>query len=140
MRVRILRGALASLIILVGSATVLWADDLSGASKLLCAPLQGSECRRDGCETDPAWEMNVPQFVEIDLDGKTITSTDSGDGKKATKIASVKRDDNLIVLQGYDNGRAFSMVITEPSGFATMGITVDDGGVVLFASCTKAKR
>ena len=104
----------------------------------LCAPVQASECRRDGCSDASVWELNLPQFVEIDLVGKTINTTRSSSENRSTSIDSVKRDAGLIVLQGYEQGRAFSMVITESTGFATMGITVDDGGVLIFASCTRA--
>jgi hypothetical protein len=124
-------------VILLLSPAALAEENLSGADKLLCAPVKGSECRRDGCSTAPAWDMNIPQFVEIDLDGKSIKTTSASDENLTTKIDSVKRDGGLIVLQGYEEGRAFSMVITESSGFATMGVTVDDGGVVVFASCTR---
>ena len=111
-------------------------EDLSGAGKLLCAPVQGGECRRDGCSAGAAWDLGVPQFVEIDLDGKSIRTTDASSENLSTKIAHIQRDAGMIVLQGYEQGRAFSMMITESSGFATMGITLDDGGIVVFASCT----
>jgi len=128
--------AAAAVSLLLSPAT-LAEENLSDADKLLCAPIKGSECRRDGCSTSPAWDMNIPQFVEIDLDHKLIKTTNASDENLETKIDSIKRDDDLIVLQGYEDGRAFSMVITESSGFATMGVTVDDGGVVVFASCTR---
>ena len=130
---------MTALVIVLFAGTSL-AEDLSGAKKLLCSPVQASECRRDGCSTGPAWDMDFPPFVEIDLKGKSINTTPSSGDKRTTKIDSVKRDGDLIVLQGYEMGRAYSMVITESSGFATMGITLDDAGVVIFASCIRSDR
>ena len=112
------------------------ADDASAADTLLCSIMYANECRTDGCEGALPLGTNIPQFIEIDLKNKVLSTTRASGENRSTPFKNLQRDAGLIIVQGYEMGRAFSMVITEESGFATMGVTVDDGGVVAFGSCT----
>jgi len=58
------------------------ADDLTGSSRILCTAVQATYCTPEGgCETGSPWDYNVPQFIEVDFDQKTLSTTKaSGQG------------------------------------------------------------
>jgi hypothetical protein len=122
------------MLVLAGPAA---ADDLTGETKILCTVMQANECRPDdGCLTGAPWNYNIPLFVELDLDAKTISTTKASGEKRSTLLKNIQRDGELLILQGYENGRAFSFIVSEPTGVLTVSVAVDDGGMVVFGACT----
>jgi hypothetical protein len=136
----IVRGfALAVMVILAGQAA--WADDLTGSNQFLCAPVQATVCFNDGeCEIDLPWNLNIPAFIEVDLEAKRLSTTAASGENRATPIENVTRRDGLIVLQGFEMGRAFSWVISEETGQVTAAIASEGRAVSVFGSCTPIAR
>jgi hypothetical protein len=119
------------------ASSALQADDLSGASDLLCTSVQATICYADGdCEIGAPWNWNVPQFIEIDLEQKTLSTTEASGENRATPIKSLEYSDGLIFLQGIENGRAFSFVIDEATGFASVAVARAGITVSVFGACT----
>lgn len=113
------------------------ADDLTGTDHLLCAAVQANVCTTDGgCETGPSWAWNVPQFLEVDLAAKKVHTTATSGENRLTPIASLVREHGLIVLQGLENRRAFSVIINETTGDASLAVARDNLTVTVFGSCT----
>ncbi len=132
---RQLRGLLAVLLILAPGP--LLADDLTGAEKILCTSAQATLCTADGeCTSAPPWELNIPNFILIDFAAKELGTTEASGEARKTEIRNVTREHGLIVLQGYQDGRAFSFVITEKSGMATIAVARDGLTVTVFGPCT----
>src|SRR5688572_26289501 len=101
-------------IVLAAVATSARADDLTGAQRFLCTAAQTTVCYSDGeCETGPAWSWDVPQFIEVDLDKKRLSTTKASGQSRTTPIVNFQRDAGQLVLQGYENKRAFSFLIDE---------------------------
>jgi len=127
-------------ILLVGaffSFTSLQADDVTGSSKLLCSAAQATRCFADGeCSTGPPWKWDIPMFIEIDLDGKKLSTTEASGQNRSTPIKAIVREDGLIFLQGVEGGRAFSFVITEETGFLSVGVATEGMAVAAFGGCT----
>jgi hypothetical protein len=114
-----------------------WADDLTHSSRFLCAAVQASECREGGeCGIDLPWNLNIPEFIEVDLDAKRLSTTQASGQNRATAIAHLSRADGFIVLQGFEMGRAFSFVIAEQTGRATAAVATGGRAVAVFAACT----
>lgn len=114
-----------------------WADDLTRSSKFLCAAVQATECREGGeCGIDLPWNLNIPDFIEVDLDAKRLSTTQASGQNRATAIAHLSRADGFIVLQGFEMGRAFSFVIAEQTGRATVAVATGGRAVAVFAACT----
>jgi hypothetical protein len=129
-----MRSVLVLTAIVSGAAA---ADDLSGADKLLCSTLQSTACLADGeCESLPPAALNIPQFVEVDVKAKQIRTTPASGEDRKTPLQTVQRTQGEIVLQGYENGRAFSLVIQEATGHAAFASAADARGVLVFAACT----
>jgi len=113
------------------------ADDLTGSDKFLCAPMAANTCWPDeGCEQKGPWALNMPMFIEVNLRTKRLSTTEASGLNRATDIKNLLREEGLIVLQGYQTRRAFSIVITEESGIATFSVAGDDEGAVVFGACT----
>jgi hypothetical protein len=69
----------AVVMVLVLAGHALWADDLTGSSRFLCSAVQVSACTADGeCKVDQPRALNVPQFIEVDLDAKRLSSRWAG--------------------------------------------------------------
>ena len=113
------------------------ADDLSGADALLCTAVEVTRCLPGGdCLSLPPWELNVPQFIEIDLEALTLATTRASGQNRSTPIRTLERENGSIFLQGIEGGRAFSFVIDEGSGLASIAIARDSMAVTVFGACT----
>lgn len=120
----------------------LYADELTGADAILCSAVEATLCGADGeCESGPPWNWQIPQFLEIDLKKKLIRTTQASGEDRSTPIKNTERSDGKIFLQGVEQGRAFSFVISEQTGVASAAIAADEITVTVFAACTPlAKR
>src|SRR5258708_13018575 len=78
---------------------------------MLCAITAMSECTADGkCERSvPQAGNNLPTFVRVDVKGGLLTDND-GSGRK-TEIKASGIVENQLMLQGVENGKAWSIVI-----------------------------
>jgi hypothetical protein len=125
-------------LLVVFAAPLLMADDLTGASRLLCTSVQATSCNDDGgdCVTDVPWVFNVPQFIEVDLGQKMLRTTKASDDARQSPINSMTRADGMIVLQGLELGRAFSFVINEKTGRLSAAVARDGITVAVFGACT----
>jgi hypothetical protein len=113
------------------------ADDLTGQQKFLCTASQVTLCYTDGdCDKGSAWDFDVPQFIEVDLQQKRLSTTKASGQSRTTPIMSLQRDAGQIVLQGYENKRAFSFLIDEKTGWVTVAIARRDVAVTVFGACT----
>ena len=122
---------------LVLVATTLPADDLTGSEQFLCSSVEVTICTALGpCASEPPWNLNVPQFIEVDLKAKTLSTTEASGENRSTPIKNLERHGGLIFLQGVEKGRAFSFVIAEEDGMASIAVARDGLSVSVFGSCT----
>jgi hypothetical protein len=133
------RGMVAALltVTLVFSARVAWADDLTGSTRFLCAAIQATVCVEDGeCAVDLPWNVNIPQFIEVDLEARRLSTTEASGEDRTTSIEHLSREDGTIVFHGFEMGRAFSWVISEWAGHVTAAVAADGVAVSVFGVCT----
>lgn len=117
------------------------ADDVTGAETMICSSMQATVCTMDGeCEIGAPWLWGIPQFVEIDLVKKEVRTTEASGANRATPIKHIERNDGLLVLQGAENGRAFSFAITEEDGTLAVAVARDGVTVSVFGACTPLAR
>lgn len=130
--------AALGLIALLAVAPVL-ADDLTGVDRFICSAGSVSVCCDDGqCASGTATEVGVPQFIEVDVVQKRVNTTKASKLNRTSPIDNIKRANGQIVLQGIENGRAYSLAIDEKSGWLSAAIAVEDAGcgVTAFGWCT----
>ncbi len=133
---RIYRWFLMAVVVLANAPGAA-ADDLTAADSFLCSAAQATVCSADGsCTTEPPWKLDIPQFIEVDLEDKTLSTTEASGENRSTTIKNLEREEGLIVLQGYENGRAFSFVIAEEDGMASIAVARDGISVAVFGACT----
>jgi len=131
------RETVAGFIALMFSAIPAAADDLTGADRFLCAAGEVTVCEMDGeCTSGPPWEFNVPDFIEVDLEDGMLRTTEASEENRQTPIPRIIREDGMIVLQGFEMGRAFSFNIDETSGIMTAVAARDGLFVGAFGVCT----
>jgi hypothetical protein len=115
------------------------ADDVSGSDTLLCYGWTAALCDTDGtCRSMEPWRLNLPDFVKIDIGAKRVSTTDSVADSRATSIRELRRSDGRILLQGDQNDRAFSWLITESTGEGTLTVSTPGEAVSVFTVCTPA--
>jgi len=115
------------------------ADDLRGVDRLVCAAAEVVVCAEDlECFTVPAWEIDVPEFIVVDIKNKMLSTTKGSEQNRSTPIAALSRTDGNIYLQGIEGGRAFSFVIHEETGQVTAAVSRDGLTVSVFGVCTDA--
>jgi hypothetical protein len=121
----------------LAAASLVSADDLTGSDQILCTPMVANACESDaGCEQMAPWALNIPLFIEVDLKGKKMSTTEASGLNRETEIKNFLREDGLIVLQGYQMRRAFSIVINEETGLSTFWVSSENAGAVIFGACT----
>lgn len=117
------------------------ADDLTGQDSILCTAVAATRCLESGgCTSEAPWNLNIPQFIEVNLKDRTFSTTKASGENRATPIRSLSREDGLLVLQGVEAGRAFSFVIDEESGMASVAVARDGMTVSIFGACTPMPR
>lgn len=115
------------------------AENLEGVDKMICAAAQAQICfEQDMCYSAAPAELDVPDFVVIDVDDKTISTTKASEQNRSTEFSSVLKSDGLIHLQGLEGDRAFGIVINEATGHMTAAVLRDGLSVSVFGVCTDA--
>jgi hypothetical protein len=124
-------------LILALPGLVVEADDLTGSTSFLCAAVQATQCLEGGdCTIDLPWNLNMPQFIEIDLEAKMLSTTAASGANRTTPIEYLESEDGAISLQGFENGRGFTFVINQQTGQVTVAIATDGRAVIVFGACT----
>lgn len=113
------------------------ADALTGADRFTCSATEVTLCSADGeCAASQPWEMQIPQFVLVDLAERSLSTTEASGELRTSTIATQVREDGLIILQGIQMGRAFSFVLKEDTGHASIAIALDGLTIGVFGACT----
>ncbi len=113
------------------------AADFDGSKPLLCATIEAIECGPgDECLEGTAEGINAPQFFRIHFNEKTLSATKENGEDQSTGIRTMERVDGMLVMQGIEAGRAWSLVISEYTGKMSVSVAGDREGFVLFGVCT----
>ena len=123
----------------IAAAGMSQAENLNDVDKMICAASQVQICIEDDtCYAATPEELGVPDFVVIDTDKQTISTTKASELNRSTSISVASTVDGLIYLQGIEGGRAFSFVIDEATGRMTVSVARDGFSVSVFGVCTDA--
>ena len=123
----------------VAAASLAYAENLEGVDRMICAAAEVQICiEYDTCYSAAPMDLDIPEFVIIDTDDKTISTTKASGQSRSTTFNSVEKEDGTIYLQGIEGGRAFSFLIDEASGRMTAAVARDGLTVNVFGACTDA--
>jgi hypothetical protein len=126
---------IASLILfglLVAVSPALAEDVFDGTKPLLCASIEALDCDPGvACERGIPEIMGAPQFLRIDFAKNEIAGP-----LRTTKIRSMEKDDDQIVMQGYEIGLGWTFAIYRLTGNARISFAGWNSSFIVFAVCT----
>jgi hypothetical protein len=132
---RIVGSIIVTLLCLVPHTTAIAGFD--GSDPLLCAVIEAFECTvEQDCMEGTLESMNIPQFVKVDFANNKISTIEETAEKRESPINNFDKADGMLILQGMQNGRGWSMVIAEETGKMTTTASGGGGGFVVFGACT----
>jgi len=130
---------LATAIFVSALSSLALADDVTDADELLCSVVEVQACfESTECMKVMPWELNIPQFVIVDLKKKLISTTNASGENRSSPIRTLERSGQSIVLQGIEEGRAFSFNIDKKTGILTVAVARDGLTTSVFGACTNA--
>jgi hypothetical protein len=114
------------------------AGQFDGSVPLLCAVIQVVECPAGGdCYPVQPEVANIPRFLKINFKKKIISATEDSGIKDTTQIKNIEHANGKMILQGSENGRGWTMVISEETGKMSATVSDDQVGFVVFGASTK---
>lgn len=118
------------------------ADDLTDSDSLLCYAHSAARCEVEGatCTVKTPWQLNLPDFIKLNLDAKRAETTEASGEVRQTPIRTVERSNGIILLQGVQGERAFSWLITEATGEGTLTVSSLAAGLTVFTVCTPIEK
>ncbi len=127
--------ALAGLMITAPAVASGAGGPFDGTVPLLCAPTEVQECGTGtDCQRRTIEAVNLPPFIAIDFKGQSLSTADGR--TRTAPIQRVERVDGRLILQGGQEGRAWSVVIAGDTGKLSAGVVDEHGAFVMFGSCT----
>ena len=128
---------IAALMLALMFTSSITGDMLKDADRLLCVPGPVFHCVTDrDCKSELPEDEYIPEFIEVDLKRKTLATTRASGDDRSTPINSQQRTAGYIYLQGVENGRTFSMVVSENTGDLTFVVATDGETATMFGDCT----
>ena len=99
------------------------AENISSADRIICSPADVKLCFENGeCFDTNPWEIDIPEFLIIDLKKKTISTTKASGQDRSTTFTALERQDGKLFMQGIEFDRAFSFVVEEMTGILTASV------------------
>ena len=113
------------------------ADRYDGSKPLICSLDDAVDCEDDdnGCNIGDAVDVNLPRLIRVNFKKKRIEPLGVSDSEGAA-IRSVAKEDERLIVQGAQNGRGWSLVVTRDAGAATVAVAGGAHGFLIFGACT----
>jgi hypothetical protein len=109
-----------------------FAVDFDGTKPFICSVIDTNDCDLGTpCIHGIAEDVNLPQFVKVDFAGRQLSAR----GRTAP-IQNATRSNGMMVIQGTQDRRSFTITVAEDSGALVGAIAGDGEGFVLFGACT----
>jgi len=120
-------------------APSLIAENVQDSQNIVCATGTAVLCVENGdCFRVMPDEIDLPRFILIDTKKRTLSTTKLSNRPRNTQIERLARDGGRILIQGIEQGRAYSLSIEEDIGLLT-GVMAKDGVTLsVFGDCTDA--
>ena len=122
---------LSALVLLAPAAR---AEGLDGTKTLSCALAEAAQC--DGvarCTNVTLEELDLPPLWRVDFAARQLASAD---GQRTSPVAALETLESVLVLQGHQNGRGWTLVIERATGHLSLSAADAEGAFVLAGACT----
>ena len=110
------------------------AEGLDASKPLLCSISEAAEC--DGvaaCNDVTLEQIDLPPLWRVDFAANQLSSQD---GLRNSPIASIETQEAVLVLQGHQSGRGWTLVVERATGHLSASAADAEGAFVLAGSCT----
>src|SRR5262245_29699838 len=125
---------LAAVLVGIAPSGARAAGKFDGSVPLLCAPTAISECGPDGeCKRVTAESVNLPQFFKVDVKAQKVHSEETG---RISPFRTIEHLSGNLILQGGQDGRGWTMTVSEQTGRMSAAISSHEVGFVVFGACT----
>ena len=119
----------------------LYAADFDGAASMLCSVRDVVDCSAQGeCIAATPEEVDVPAFFKVDFAAKQISAVGEENIPRTSPIKNFEQNQGRIIIQGAENGRAWSLVLSEDNGEMSATVSEENYGLVLFGVCVEITR
>ena len=110
------------------------AESLGLDAPLSCVLAEAAECDELAeCSDVTLEQIELPGAWRIDFAAKQLVSTD---GQRTSPIHAVEALDAVVVLQGHQNGRGWTMVLERATGRLSATIATVEGAFILAGGCS----
>jgi hypothetical protein len=110
------------------------AEGLDATKELRCALAEAAECDEAArCSEVTVADIDLPELVHVDFAGKLLTSPDR---QRTSPIGAVEVLDGVLVLQGHQDGRGWTMVVERATGHLSATVAGAEGVFVLAGGCS----
>lgn len=121
---------------LAGVADAALAGGLDGTTPVVCAINETFDCASGGqCVADFPEAINLPRLIRFDFAAKKAFATQANSDERASPIGLQESREGALMLEGVQNGFAWSMAISQESGDMSLTIAGGGGGYVVLGSC-----
>lgn len=115
---------------------ICFAQGFDGSRNLVCSVVEVVECAPgDGCIEGTARNFNFPEFIRIDFENKQLIGKSQNQRVLTSPVDTVNTVDGNLILHGSQNGRAWSMVISQATGRYTGTVAADGFSFSIFGAC-----
>jgi hypothetical protein len=113
------------------------AGKYDGSVRMLCVPVTVVECADGGpdgeCKRRTPAGVNLPQFLSVDVKAMTIQAEGGG---RQSPVRNLEHLNGVLILQGGQDGRGWTLTISEETGRMSGAVTTDGEGFIVFGACT----
>ena len=129
--------AVATVILVAsGAADIALAGGLDGTAPVVCATAETFDCASGGqCVADSPEAINLPRLIRFDFAAKKAFTKRASGEERVAAINLQESQNGELILQGIQNGFAWSMAISQESGDMSLAIAGGGAGLVVFGSC-----
>ena len=107
---------------------------IDGKRDLVCEPKHLAQCDVDAlCATIAPEDVELPPRMLVSFKHKKLSSPNSD---RTSPIHSVQVDTAVVVVQGSQNGRGWSMVVDRASGALSGTIADAEGAIIVAGTCS----
>ena len=110
------------------------AEGVDATKPLSCAFAEAAECDEMAeCSDVTLEQIGLPGTVRVDFAGKQLVSAD---GQRTSPIHAVETLEAVVLLQGHQNGRGWTIVLDRATGHLSATIASGEGAFVLAGGCS----
>ena len=126
--------AFLSIPLLALLAVAAQAQEVDATKPLRCALAEAAECDEMAeCSDVTPEQIELPGEWRIDFAAKQLVSAD---GQRTSPIQAVEALESVVVLQGQQNGRGWTMVLERATGRLSATIATVEGAFMLAGGCS----